>query len=205
MAKGRPREFDLTEALDQALLVFWRKGYRATSLEDLTDAMQINRPSLYAAFGDKENLFLKTVDHYRDKFVVPRVKKLLACDDLRAGLTEFFRSMTNSIHEGDTPSGCVIACLLSDDASESGEIKAKLADAIAGGRWRFYRAVRCPSQGTQKEHRTRGSRSSDDIDYPWRCHSRQSRRNPPHAPANWRIFHNAHTSRRRLVPSLINR
>lgn len=61
---GRPREFDPDEALQNALRVFWQKGYEGTSLTDLTDAMGINRPSLYAAFGNKEQLFRKALDLY---------------------------------------------------------------------------------------------------------------------------------------------
>src|SRR3954469_845296 len=64
MSLGRPRSFDVNKALDQALNIFWRKGYEGTSLPDLTDAMGINRPSLYAAFGNKESLFRKVVNRY---------------------------------------------------------------------------------------------------------------------------------------------
>lgn len=64
VAKGRPREFDVDAALAEALRVFWSKGYEGTSLTDLTEAMGITRPSLYAAFGNKESLFRKALDLY---------------------------------------------------------------------------------------------------------------------------------------------
>src|SRR5437899_2320898 len=64
MPVGRPRAFDIDKALDRALKVFWRKGYEGASLPDLTRAMGINRPSLYAAFGNKEALFRKAIDRY---------------------------------------------------------------------------------------------------------------------------------------------
>jgi AcrR family transcriptional regulator len=65
-ALGRPRSFDTENALNAAMQVFWSKGYEGTSLTDLTAAMGINRPSLYAAFGDKEELFRKVLDRYND-------------------------------------------------------------------------------------------------------------------------------------------
>jgi AcrR family transcriptional regulator len=64
VARGRPREFDVEEALAAALRVFWEKGYDGASLTDLTDAMGITRPSLYAAFGNKEALFKRALDLY---------------------------------------------------------------------------------------------------------------------------------------------
>ena len=66
MAMGRPREFDVDKALDLALQVFWRKGYEGASMADLTETMGITKPSLYAAFGNKEELFRKALDRYVD-------------------------------------------------------------------------------------------------------------------------------------------
>src|ERR1700730_3969297 len=61
---GRPRSFDIDRALDRALQVFWRKGYEGASLSDLTKAGGVNRPSLYAAFGDKKAMFRKALNRY---------------------------------------------------------------------------------------------------------------------------------------------
>ncbi len=67
-ALGRPRSFETGKALDAAMKVFWCKGYEGASLSDLTKAMGINRPSLYAAFGDKESLFRKVLDRYDNRY-----------------------------------------------------------------------------------------------------------------------------------------
>lgn len=64
---GRPRAFDADVALEKAMRVFWQKGFEGTSLSDLTEAMGINRPSLYAAFGNKEELFRKVLECYTRK------------------------------------------------------------------------------------------------------------------------------------------
>ena len=61
---GRPRAFDTDEALEKALRVFWAKGYEGATVADLTEAMGINKPSLYAAFGNKESLFKKVLERY---------------------------------------------------------------------------------------------------------------------------------------------
>lgn len=64
VATGRPRAFDIDAALDAALEVFWRQGFEGTSITDLTDAMGINRPALYYAFGDKKALFFRAPERY---------------------------------------------------------------------------------------------------------------------------------------------
>nr|WP_145546448.1 TetR/AcrR family transcriptional regulator [Variovorax boronicumulans] len=66
---GRPREFDVDEALDAALGVFWRKGYEGASYADLTAATGVERPALYSAFGNKEALFLKALDRYYTQYL----------------------------------------------------------------------------------------------------------------------------------------
>lgn len=66
---GRHREFDVDEALDAALSVFWQKGYEGTSFEDLTNATGVARPGLYSAFGNKETLFRKALDRYDSKYM----------------------------------------------------------------------------------------------------------------------------------------
>ena len=66
MPAGRPREFDIDKAIDGAMILFWRKGYEGTSLTDLTEALNITRPSLYAAFGSKQGLFRKALQRYVD-------------------------------------------------------------------------------------------------------------------------------------------
>jgi AcrR family transcriptional regulator len=66
---ARPRSFDPDEALDLARDVFWRKGFQGTSLDDITAATGLAKPSLYAAFGDKNALFLKVLDRYHESIV----------------------------------------------------------------------------------------------------------------------------------------
>lgn len=66
---GRQREFDVEKALDAALCVFWRKGYEGTSYADLTQAVGVERPALYAAFGNKEALFRRVLTRYSERFM----------------------------------------------------------------------------------------------------------------------------------------
>lgn len=104
--RGRPREFCCEEALAAALRVFWSKGYEGASLNDLTEAMGITRPSLYAAFGNKEALFRQTLDLYeREKqaYIGPALERPTA-----RGVVKYFLdgALANIAGNGE-PCGCL--------------------------------------------------------------------------------------------------
>ena len=116
---GRPREFDPDLALGQALEVFWHKGYEGASLSDLTEAMGITRPSLYAAFGNKEELFRKALDRYEGRnlhFVATALQQRPA----RAMVAALLYGFADAQSGADTPAGClgINGALACSDASE---------------------------------------------------------------------------------------
>ena len=107
-AIGRPREFDRGAALEAAMLAFWRKGFTATSMNDLCDAMGVRSPSLYAAFGSKEALYLEAVEHYVETFGPPVWDKLAEGATARAGVENLLLAATESLPESGTiPAGCM--------------------------------------------------------------------------------------------------
>jgi len=118
--KGRPREFDLDEALAAALHVFWQKGFEGASLSDLTEVMGITRPSLYAAFGNKETLFRKALDLYeRDKLAY--VEAALAAPTVRGVAERMLHGAIDMMTTGYDPNGCfgVVATVACSDYCES--------------------------------------------------------------------------------------
>jgi TetR/AcrR family transcriptional regulator, copper-responsive repressor len=106
--RGRPRSFDREQALERAMQVFWKQGYEATSIHDLTRAMGINPPSLYAAFGDKERLFMEAVERYQRE-CGPAVACILdEAPSARAALERLLmESAGQKAHSGD-PRGCML-------------------------------------------------------------------------------------------------
>jgi AcrR family transcriptional regulator len=107
---GRPREFDRDAALEAAMLLFWRKGFAMTSMNDLCMAMGIRSPSLYAAFGSKEGLYLETLEHYV-RTVGPSVWDGLAGGaTARASVESLLCAATESLPKSRaTPAGCMVA------------------------------------------------------------------------------------------------
>lgn len=106
--RGRPRSFDRQAALRQAMNVFWAKGYDATSLADLTSAMGINPPSLYAAFGSKENLFREAVELYSASEGDDIWSGIEQAPTAREAIATMLRASAESFSRPGKPRGCMI-------------------------------------------------------------------------------------------------
>lgn len=142
MAAGRPRSFDTEKALDRAMHVFWRKGYEGTSLADLTRAMRINAPSLYAAFGNKDTLFGKVIGRY---VAGPGafIPKALDAPTAREVADQLFKGVIALQVAKGHPGGCLLVrgALAGERASRARkEVMGHLATAEGAIRKRLQRA-----------------------------------------------------------------
>jgi AcrR family transcriptional regulator len=119
--RGRPRAFCTDTALDAATRVFGEKGYEGASLSDLTDAMGINRPSMYAAFGNKEELFLKSVERYSEAGI-RHVAECLASGTAREGVERLLRDGVTKFTAPNGSGACFVTQgpLASPEISEEG-------------------------------------------------------------------------------------
>lgn len=104
-AGGRPRAFDEEQAVDGAIDVFWRLGYEGASLAELTHAMGINRPSLYAVFGSKEELFVRALQRYGATYH-EHLSQLLSQPSAYRVLESYLRATANAVRSGSAP-GCL--------------------------------------------------------------------------------------------------
>ena len=107
MVLGRPRAFDKDTALDRALTVFWEKGYEGTSISDLTAAMGVNPPSLYAAFGNKQALFKLALDRYearRDEILA----EAFAAPTAREAMARLLLGTADRLSDKTAPRGCLM-------------------------------------------------------------------------------------------------
>jgi AcrR family transcriptional regulator len=105
---GRPREFDRDAALEAAMFLFWRKGFAATSMNDLCDAMGVRSPSLYAAFGSKEALYLEAMEHYVRTQGPPLWGKLAEGATARASIEDLLIAGSEGLPKSRaTPAGCM--------------------------------------------------------------------------------------------------
>jgi AcrR family transcriptional regulator len=129
--RGRPLSFDRDKALDNAMHVFWEMGYEGASITALTTAMGITPPSLYAAFGDKEHLFLEAVERYMGPAKgCPAEAQASARGAVEGWLREAAVELTSSCH----PRGCMVMTAATACSSSSKHILAKLADHLVAQR-----------------------------------------------------------------------
>jgi len=152
VSPGRPREFDIDDAMSQALKLFWKKGYEGTSLSDLTQDMGISRPSFYAAFGCKENLFKQVLARYSEgpaAYMAEALKEPTS----RAVAEKLLFGAANMMADCSHPKGClgVQAALVCSDSSESvrAELTMRRAKLEADLRKRFDLAIQ---SGDLPEH-----------------------------------------------------
>ena len=119
MVSGRQAQFNKQTALDNAMKVFWQKGFVGASLADLTSAMGINKPSLYAAFGNKEALFISAVDNYIEQHAM-KLFALLTEENisLKQRLANYLNAVLNVFCSPDNPGGCFISVAATEIASD---------------------------------------------------------------------------------------
>jgi AcrR family transcriptional regulator len=128
--RGRPRKFDEDVALQAAGDVFWTKGFSATSLDDLSAAMGMNRPSIYRAFGDKEAIYRKALMQFRQGMEAAFAGTMLAEDDIRKALASFYQAALAVYTSGEQPRGCLVMSTAVAAATCHPEIQADLLAVI---------------------------------------------------------------------------
>lgn len=143
--RGRPRAFNRDIALRRAMEVFWSKGYDSASMSDLTSAMGINSPSLYAAFGSKETLFREAVQLYSGTESPEIWQAVVEAPTAREAVAGYLHTTAEAFTQPGKPAGCliVLGALLASDANEGvcRTLKELRAENVAGLRAKFDRAI----------------------------------------------------------------
>ncbi|WP_223533121.1 MULTISPECIES: TetR/AcrR family transcriptional regulator [unclassified Pseudomonas] len=132
-SRGRPRAYDPQTALQQALGVFWNTGYSGASLDSIATAAGMNRPSLYAAFGDKHALYIKALEQYWE-FAAASMREALTDLDLplAEALQRFYEGQLSIYFSGDgQPRGCFAIGTATTEAVEDPEIREVLSDRLS--------------------------------------------------------------------------
>lgn len=145
--RGRPSVFDHEEALDKALLVFWTRGYEGASMAELTHALAINRPSIYAAFGNKEALFRKVMEKYLSgpvSYVSEAFKQPTAKQAVEMLLVKSAEFLGNPDH----PKGCMLV----QGALTCGQGAELIQQELAGFRKGYENALTKRLEFAQSQH-----------------------------------------------------
>lgn len=150
VARGRPREFDLAAALDHALAIFSRDGYEGASVNEIAASIGISKPSLYAAFGDKEALFLAALDRYGQLQAARRAALLDDEPDVRRAIEGFLLSVADVHTDPTRPGGCLVVSGTStvNAAAVPESVKARICAALRAGETAIgHRLARAKAEG----------------------------------------------------------
>ena len=129
---GRPIEYDPDLALQRARDVFWSSGFAASSLDALSEATGMNRPSLFGAFGDKEKLYVTTLERYRDESVAAIRETLSGARHLRVELANLYAKATDAyLASGDAARGCLLVGTASVEAPNRPAVRRVLAESLS--------------------------------------------------------------------------
>jgi AcrR family transcriptional regulator len=129
--RGRPIEYDPSIALERARDVFWATGFAASSLDALSEATKMNRPSLFGAFGDKEALYIATLERYRDDSVIALKEKLSSAKPLRKELASVYAAAIDLyLASKDAARGCFLIGTAAVEAVQRPKVRHVLADSL---------------------------------------------------------------------------
>jgi len=127
---GRPKEFERDEVLARARDVFWAKGYDGASLDDLTEAMEIGRASLYNEFGDKHSLFIEALDCYRRERLAQISEVLNTASSARAGIAAAFRGTVKELWADEGRRGCLLVNSTAELAASDPAVASRAAEGF---------------------------------------------------------------------------
>ncbi len=122
-ARGRPRQYDEAAALQAAVRVFWLHGFSATSLDDLAVAMEMNRPSIYRAFGDKEAIYRRALEAFVREMDATFERCVGGVAHPRDGLRRFYMAALATYTEGEQAKGCLVMCTAAAAAADYVDIR----------------------------------------------------------------------------------
>tara|TARA_R110000772_G_scaffold82075_7_gene174296 strand:- start:306 stop:908 length:603 start_codon:yes stop_codon:yes gene_type:complete len=128
--RGRPKQYDAETALQAAGLVFWAKGYNGTSLDDLSLAMEMNRPSIYRAFGDKKEIYRLALAQFAKQMDSAFNLAMLDEKDFQKGLGAFFKNALDIYSSSGSTLGCMFWCTAPAAAFDHPDVQADLLNAI---------------------------------------------------------------------------
>ncbi len=155
---GRPREFDTNEALGHAMHVFWLKGYEATSMTDLMDAMHLHKGSIYKAFGDKRNLFLLSLKAYLEQGSIAARQMMETASSPKEAVSQFMNMSLRQCALGDQIKGCFMMNTVVELGPHDDQIREVIASFVSSMRDRLTELIERGQDSDEfRKDRTAGS------------------------------------------------